>query len=183
MNKDLKIVICGLGGQGILFMAKILYEMARMCGHDVLGSETHGMSQRGGSVTSHVKIGDYHSPMVRLGTADLLLAVKAQEVYASLPFLRRGGKIVVNAPADFELDPDVARALDEKDISIFDTDATGKAMALGAPLSANLVLLSAAIRSGFLPSTFDLISKAVERVSPPRFAENNLAAIRAGNES
>ncbi|MHC4943404.1 MAG: indolepyruvate oxidoreductase subunit beta [Planctomycetota bacterium] len=182
MNKDVKIVICGLGGQGILFMAKILYEMARLCGHDVLGSETHGMSQRGGSVTSHVKIGDYHSPMVRLGTADLLLAVKAQEVYSSLRFLRRGGKVVMNAPGEFELDQGVVRALEEKDISLYKADATGKAMALGAPLSANLVLLSAGIKSGFLPSTYDLLAKAVERVSPPRFAENNLAAIQAGYE-
>lgn len=182
MNKDLKIVICGLGGQGILFMARILYEMARSCGKDVLGSETHGMSQRGGSVTSHVKIGDFHSPMVRRGTADLLLVVKSQEVYANLPFLRKGGRIVLNGSDDFSFYPDVSDALAAKEITCFSFDATGKAVSIGAPLSANLVLLSAAVHAGILPAELDTLIKAVEKVTPPRFLESNMAAIKAGCE-
>lgn len=182
MDADLKIVICGVGGQGILYMARALYEMARLSGRDVMGSETHGMSQRGGSVTSHVKIGEFHSPMVRQGTADLLLVVKAEEVYPHLTFLREGGRVAMNAPAAFELALPVAQALEERHIELFRTDATECAVRLGAPLAANLVMLSASLKAGFLPSSFDVLEQAITAVSPPRFKELNLAAIKAGSD-
>jgi indolepyruvate ferredoxin oxidoreductase beta subunit len=182
MDADLKIVICGVGGQGILYMARVLYEMARLSGREVMGSETHGMSQRGGSVTSHVKIGDFHSPMVRLGTADLLLVVKAEEIYPHLTFLRKGGRVALNAPETFDLAPPVAQALKERDIEIHRVDATGCAVQLGAPLAANLVLLSASLKAGCLPSRYEVLEQAINRVSPPRFKELNLAAIKAGSE-
>lgn len=178
--QDLKIVICGLGGQGILFMARILYEMARYSGKEVLGSETHGMSQRGGSVTSHIKIGDFHSPMVRKGTADLLLVVKAQEVYASLPFLGHGGRIAINAPEDFTFLSGVGEALEQKQITHQRIDATGKADAIGIPLSANLVLLSHAVHSRLLEVDPELLVRSVKKVSPPRFIDSNLSAIDLG---
>jgi len=182
MDVDLKIVLCGVGGQGILYMARVLYEMARISGRHVLGSETHGMSQRGGSVTSHVKIGDFHSPMVRLGTADVLMTVKAEETYPHLNFLRKGGRLLLNAPRAFQLVPAVARALDEREIEVHRADATGCAVRLGAPLAANLVLLSAGLKTGCLPARYETLEKAITTVSPPRFKELNLAAIRAGFE-
>ncbi|MBU0754536.1 MAG: 2-oxoacid:acceptor oxidoreductase family protein [Planctomycetes bacterium] len=175
-----KIVICGLGGQGILFMARILYEMARLSGKEVLGSETHGMSQRGGSVTSHIKIGDFHSPMVRKGTADLLLVAKAQELYANLPFLGPGGRIAMNASVDFSILPGVNDAMMKKNINCQRVDATGKAVEIGVPLSANLVLLSYAVRSGLLCAEPDLLLQAVKKVSPPRFIDSNMSAVNIG---
>ncbi|MFH1999011.1 MAG: 2-oxoacid:acceptor oxidoreductase family protein [Planctomycetota bacterium] len=180
MNRDLEIVVCGVGGQGILFLARTLYEMARRAGRKVMGSETHGMSQRGGSVTSHVKIGDFHSPMVRAGAADLLIVVKAEEVYANLSFLKEGGCIVMNASSGFALDPGVERALKEKGIGIFCTDATKCAMAADAPMAANLVLLSSGIQAGYIPSDYDSIVETVAAVTPQKFLENNLAAVKAG---
>lgn len=180
MNKDLEIVICGVGGQGILFCARALYELARRSGRKVLGSETHGMSQRGGSVTSHVKIGDYHSPMVRAGAADILIAVKAEEIYGNLSFLKDNGRILLNAPKDFEIAPNVQKALEEKGVEVFRADATGAAVEIGAPMAANLVLLSAGVNSGCIPSDFDSLVKTVESITPPRFVEGNLAALKAG---
>jgi len=180
MNKDLEIVICGVGGQGILFFARALYELARRSDRSVMGSETHGMSQRGGSVTSHVKIGAFHSPMVRAGAADILIAVKAEEVYANLSFLKDKGCVLLNASKDFVLAPSVEQALTDKGIEVFRTDATSLAVSIGAPMSANLVLLSAGIRAGCIPSDFDSLVKTVESITPPRFVESNLAALKAG---
>jgi indolepyruvate ferredoxin oxidoreductase beta subunit len=180
MNLDLKIVICGVGGQGILFLARVLYEIAKVAGQSVLGSETHGMSQRGGSVTSHVIIGDYHSPVVRLGTADILFVLKAEEIYANLKFLKNMGKIMLNAPDHFALNPDVSYSLKCKKIDLSRMDATDRAVRLGYPLSANLVLLSSCIQRGVFPVPYALLETAVSSVSPPRFVKGNLAAIDAG---
>lgn len=177
-----KIILCGLGGQGILFMARVLYEVGRVLGCHVLGSETHGMSQRGGSVTSHIKIGDYHSPMVRSGTADMLFALKADEAYTNLHFLRIGGKLLLNAPESYSLLSSVEHALKGKEILSLKKDATSCAIKLGNPLAANLVLLSAGIKTGVLPLKYGILEEAVKTVSPPRLLEGSLKAIKAGFE-
>jgi indolepyruvate ferredoxin oxidoreductase beta subunit len=99
---DLKLILSGIGGQGVLFATSVFSETALSLGYDVLGSETHGMSQRGGSVISHLKIGAYESPLVRQGTADVLLAFDEDEAYRTLGFLTRGGLCFVNsARSDF----------------------------------------------------------------------------------
>ena len=72
-------VIAGIGGQGVLFAAKILTEIARRREVPVLGSQTFGMAQRGGSVTTHLKMGEFESPLICEGDADLLLALDAVE--------------------------------------------------------------------------------------------------------
>ena len=72
-----QIVISGVGGQGVLFVTRILAEAAIMKGISVLASETHGMAQRGGTVLSHLKVGNFSSPLIRPGNANGLLALKA----------------------------------------------------------------------------------------------------------
>ena len=67
-----QMILAGVGGQGILFATKIFSELGLKIGLSVTGSETHGMSQRGGSVISHLKLGSFHSPLIRTGSADLL---------------------------------------------------------------------------------------------------------------
>ena len=182
MELDLKIVIAGIGGQGILFMARLLYEMAGIEGIKVLGGETHGMSQRGGSVTSHVKIGDYHSPMVREGTADFLFILKPEEACANLRFLRKGGHLLVNAPDGLFLSKGVLDALKQDEILIFRKDATECALELGNPMAANVILLSSSLGSGIFPMDSRTLIKAVRSVSPARFLEKTLDAVKAGSE-
>src|SRR5574341_1699737 len=86
-----KFVVAGIGGQGVIFATKVLSKAALLCGERVLASENHGMSQRGGSVLSHVKIGSDQSPLIRRGTADVLLAFDRLECIRNLPFVRAGG--------------------------------------------------------------------------------------------
>jgi len=75
----MQYIIAGIGGQGILFSSKVLGHIALSKGINVIGSEVHGMSQRGGSVISHYKTGDYSSPLVEKGEADVLLAFDQTE--------------------------------------------------------------------------------------------------------
>ena len=97
--ENVNFVLSGLGGQGILFMTKLLAQAAVTKGLKIKAAETHGMAQRGGSVVSHLRIGDVAGSLVRAGSAHILLALEEDEAYRSLPFLSRGGSLYINAPA------------------------------------------------------------------------------------
>jgi indolepyruvate ferredoxin oxidoreductase beta subunit len=177
---DLKLILSGIGGQGVLFATSIFSETALGLGHDVLGSETHGMSQRGGSVISHLKIGAYESPLVRQGTADVLVAFDEFEAYRTLAFLKRGGLCFVNsARGDFP-DEGVKGYLTKNGIAAHSYPADEVALSLGSARSANLVLIGRALSIPGLPFEPEQITETIERISPPRFKELNLRAFEAG---
>ena len=87
------ILLVGVGGQGILLASEILSEAAMLAGFDVKKSEIHGMSQRGGSVVSHVRFGtEVFSPIVPEGEGDILFGFEMMETVRALPLLRPGGQ-------------------------------------------------------------------------------------------
>lgn len=177
---DLKLILSGIGGQGVLFATSIFSETALALGWDVLGSETHGMSQRGGSVISHLKIGAYESPLVRQGTADVLLAFDEDEAYRTLGFLKRGGLCFVNsARGDFWAEG-VKRYLSRSGITAHSFPADEVALSLGSARSANLVLIGNALSVPGLPFQPGQIRETIQRISPPRFRELNVRAFQAG---
>ena len=93
----MNIMIVGVGGQGTLLASRILGNIVIEEGYDVKVSEVHGMSQRGGSVVTYVKFGDkVYSPIIDKGEADIILAFEMLEAYRALPYLKKGGKIIVN---------------------------------------------------------------------------------------
>ena len=98
MNKQIKnILLVGVGGQGILLASEILAEAAMLAGFDVKKSEIHGMSQRGGSVVSHVRFGtEVFSPIVPEGEGDIIFGFELMETMRSLPLLKPGGTVVAN---------------------------------------------------------------------------------------
>ena len=114
--KPLNMLFAGVGGQGILFASKIFFEAAMAKGLKVMGAETHGMSQRGGSVVSHFKMGDQTSAMVIPETADVLVALEPTEGLRTLEFLRPGGIYMVNAPDLDHLPQAVADFFDDNGI-------------------------------------------------------------------
>ncbi len=131
-----QVVLSGVGGQGILFVSRLLAEAAIAAGLPVLSSETHGMAQRGGVVVSHLKVGEFHSPLVRAGRADLLFVLKQENVPLHRAFLAEDGILVVNAavpPAEIP------------GIRILSVDADAAALAAGMPQAVNLVLLGYAL--------------------------------------
>lgn len=158
-----KIVIAGRGGEGILFMTKVLAEGAFRQGHPVISVETHGMAQRGGSVISQLKIGDFLSPMIRYGEADLLIATSEREAARNLVYLREGGKLIRDSRAG----------------GPYDIDARGIALKLDHPRGANLVLLGFAIRELEALETGPF-EEAIVELSPRGWTQKNLEAFRQG---
>jgi indolepyruvate ferredoxin oxidoreductase beta subunit len=177
---DLKLILAGVGGQGILFATRIFSETALALGYDLLGSETHGMSQRGGSVISHLKIGDYESPLIRHGTADMLLAFDEDEAYRTLAFVRRGGLCLVNSPGGDFWDAAVKEYLSKNEIAAHSFPADAIALELGSPRSANLGLIGYAVSMPEMPFGHDDIRATIERVTPSRWRDVNLQAFEAG---
>ena len=135
-NVRQQILVSGVGGQGVLFISRLLAEAAIGRSLSVLTSETHGMAQRGGTVVSHLKVGGFDSPLVRTGRADLLFVLKEENVALHRPVLADGGFLVVNATAPPDLGPGVR-------VSAVDADAL--ALSAGAPQAVNLVLLGFAL--------------------------------------
>lgn len=96
-DKITNILLVGVGGQGILLASEILSETFMLAGFDVKKSEIHGMSQRGGSVVSHVRYGkEVFSPIVPEGEGDILFGFELMETCRSLPLLKPGAAVVAN---------------------------------------------------------------------------------------
>lgn len=167
---ETQIVVCGLGGQGILFLSRLLGEAARIDGQEAISSETHGMSQRGGAVDSHVKIGGFRSSLVRRGQADVAFVLDPSRTAAASDFLREGGACFVDAPS----------APGE---GVRWIDAAAVARGVGNPRGSNLVLLgfaSAAVPGLFPPRK--ALLEAVEVLSAPPFIVKNREAFLEGEE-
>lgn len=131
MSNNQQIIISGLGGQGVLFITKLLAGAAMADKLPVLTSETHGMAQRGGNVISYLKIGAFSGPLIRPATADALIALKAESFVHHSYFLKPGGLAVVNSP-----DP-----VEDDRYRIFWADATALAEKAGNVRSENVAML------------------------------------------
>ncbi len=161
------VVICGLGGQGVLFLTRLLGEAAIEEGREVLTAETKGMAQRGGAVYSHLKFGACNSPIVRMGRADLVLALDATRRAAAEMFLAPGGTLVINGPAG--------------DGDRVGCDAAKAAAEIGFPRGLNLVLLGCARKRApdRLPSSAAIVA-ALKRLSSADACERNRHALEQG---
>lgn len=180
--ETINIVLCGLGGQGILFMTRVLAQAALDNGFDVMGAETHGMAQRGGSVISHLRLGEVESSLVRSGTAHFLLSLDENEAYRNLPFLSRGGKMYVNTDPNGFPRQEVKGFLDKRKITYRALPAVAIAQDLGAPRSSNLALLGffSAFDEG--PLAYEELKSTIEKISPERFREINGRVFEEGHK-
>jgi indolepyruvate ferredoxin oxidoreductase beta subunit len=164
-SKGIQVIICGRGGQGVLFLTRILDEAALAEGKDVISSETHGMAMRGGSVVSSIRIGPFASPSIRSGQGDIILALADSEVDRNRRRLKKaGGQIYVNSAAC------AAGAI----------DATGIAHELGSLVVSNLVLLGFACAHKEFPFSFATVKKVLKRISSPKVLDINLKALTEG---
>ncbi len=92
-----ELILCGRGGQGIVFLTRLLGEIVTAKGLDVISSETHGMAVRGGSINSHLRIGSFSSSLIPQGRADFLVSLDPSETANNKHYLRPGGLIVENS--------------------------------------------------------------------------------------
>jgi indolepyruvate ferredoxin oxidoreductase beta subunit len=180
--KSTNIILTGLGGQGILFMTRILAQTALDNGYNVIGAETHGMAQRGGSVVSHLRLGEVQGSLVQTGTAHILLALDEHEGYRNLPFLSRKGRLFVNTNVNYFPLEDVRAFLDVREIVYRAIPAGVLALELGAPRSSNLALLGFFSAFSEKPFTFREILQTIEKISPDRFKEINRKVFEAGHQ-
>lgn len=177
---DFNILLAGIGGQGVLFAHQLLAECAITQGLNVTGAETHGMSQRGGSVVSHLKIGNMSAPLIRQGTADLILAFDASEAYRNLSFIRGGGTVIVNYPQNDFPSEQVSKQLRNIKAGMRVLDADGIAKRLGRVSAANIALLGfASTHTGF-PLSRETLRETVTRIGRPQSLETNLLAFDEG---
>jgi indolepyruvate ferredoxin oxidoreductase beta subunit len=174
----LRIVIAGIGGQGVVFATKILSQVGMLRDATVLASENHGMSQRGGSVSSHVRIGAGDAPLIRRGGADALIGLDRAEAMRNLTFVRPGGAVFVSAAEG--LDASLAPRLAELGVRVYAVDAKRIATEIGAPAAANLVVLGFAAAHADFGITISELEEAVRALGPAAAVERNLNALAAG---
>ncbi len=186
MNKN--VLLCGVGGQGTVLASKLMAAAAMNKGIHVLTAETIGMAQRGGSVTSHLRMGDnMYSPLIGKGQADIILGFEPGEVVRMLPYLKKGGVVIVNThpvrPVTGTLSgstytgAEMITYLQSKVEQVITIDSDQAAADLGSSKVLNMVLLGAAIESSELGITKDDIKKAITEKVSPKFHELNMRAI------
>lgn len=185
---DLNIMIVGVGGQGTLLASRILGNVAVMRGYDVKVSEVHGMSQRGGSVVTYVKMGDrVYSPIIEKNEADILLAFEKLEALRWIDYLKKGGVLVMN---DQEINPmpvitgkakypeDITGRLRRSGIELQSINALRLAEQCGNIKAMNVVLIGLLAKSTGIAR--EIWIKAIEEVIPAKLLAVNLAAFEAG---
>jgi indolepyruvate ferredoxin oxidoreductase beta subunit len=180
---DVQIILSGVGGQGILFASKIFSELGLKLGLNVIGSETHGMSQRGGSVIAHLKLGNFYSPLIREGIADILYSFEVNETYRSLKFLKQGGICFVNLTSKKHFSNKILNYIESKKIVFKWYDASGVAFKMGSILSTNIVLIGYSVGTGLVPFKYDDIKEVLKLVSKKEYLKINLKAFEIGVEA
>ena len=188
MRERGNVFLAGVGGQGILLASEILCEAFLSSGYDVKKSEVHGMAQRGGAVTTHLRFGrKVFSPLIEPGTADLLVAFEKMEALRFVHFLAPQGIVVANAQEI--MPPSVATGreaypagveerLRKATPNVFVVDALAAALALHEVRAVNIVMVGAASR--FLPLSEEACMEALRARLPGRLVAVNAGAFRAG---
>lgn len=188
MSNVKSIMIVGVGGQGTLLASRLLGNALIQCGYDVKVSEVHGMSQRGGSVVTYVRYGDkVYSPIIEKGEADVILAFEQLEAARWLPYLKQGGKVLVNTQ---QIDPmpvitgamqypqGLVEKISEKGINITPIDALSLAEQTGSSKAVNVVLI------GILAKHMDIDKntwiETIKSTVPAKFIDMNLKAFDLG---
>jgi indolepyruvate ferredoxin oxidoreductase beta subunit len=182
------ILLSGVGGQGVVLASYVLSQVALAEDYDVRQSEVHGMSQRGGSVTSHFRFGHkVWAPLASPGTVDILMAFEALEALRYLHWLRPEGLLVYN---DLRINPSPVAAglatypaaieglIAERHPNSLSVAANSIAVQAGNVKAANLVMLGAACRA--LPFGMETWEEVIRAAVPPKSVDVNLEAFRLG---
>jgi len=175
-----QVIISGVGGQGVLFVTRLLAEAAINKGLPVFTSETHGMAQRGGTVLSHFKVGDFASPLIRPFQADILVLLKPENLKQHSSFLKPDGWVVSNGTHDLE---------NESQAAVRTIDADALAQEIENPKAVNLVVLGYALATSEKAAADDQLfcsAEDIKDVLKNRFGKNqkmlsaSLKALEAG---
>ncbi len=185
------VILCGVGGQGTVLASKLISYAAMAKGEAVRSAETIGMAQRGGSVTSHIRIGEEaFSPLIPKRKADVMIAFEPAEAVRNLDYLKTEGVVVVSKkavkPVTASLSSkvydgqDMLDYLEKKVKRLVIVDGQQIMEELGSAKVLNVVLLGAAIGCHEVDISIEEIRQAIKEKVPDRFYELNLRALEAG---
>ena len=184
-------LLCGVGGQGVVLASKLIAYAAMEKGLNVRTSETIGMSQRGGSVVTHVRMGEtVHSPMIPKGSADVIMAFEPAEAVRNLSYLKEDGVMVVDKKAVKPVTATLSQSKYDgqeellylqknvKNLYIVDGDAICEEA--GSSKVLNVVLLGVALGSGVLDIQLEEMKEEIRKHVKPQFVEINIKALELG---
>ena len=184
-------LLCGVGGQGVVLASKLIAYAAMEKGLNVRTSETIGMSQRGGSVVTHVRMGEtVHSPMIPKGSADVIMAFEPAEAVRNLSYLKEGGVMVVDKKAVKPVTATLTQSkydgqeelayLKKKVKNLYIVDGDEICEQAGSTKVLNVVLLGVALGSGVLNIPLDDMKEIIKQHVKPQFVEINKRALELG---
>lgn len=186
----MNVLVCGVGGQGVILFSNILSDLALKAGLDVKKSEVHGMAQRGGSVASHIRFGPrVWSPLIEEGTADVIVAFERLEALRYAHFVAGSGRILYDPhriqPLPVQIgavepmpDEEIDRRLRGRAGILVPVAAFATAVGLGNPRVQNILMLGAV--SNFLQFPTTDYTAAIKALVKPAFLDLNLRAFEAG---
>lgn len=187
---NFNIIICGVGGQGIVVASRLIAITAMNKGYTVSTAETLGMSQREGSVVSHLRFGDeIKGSLIPNGSADLIIGFEPSEVLRNIKYLKKNGKIIMNSRAvvpsaktsesHYDVEKIVSLIVDSIKSAIC-TDFTKIAENSGNSKALNVSMLGAAFYGKFLPLGFEDFLKTLNNEIPKKYLSLNLKAAELG---
>jgi indolepyruvate ferredoxin oxidoreductase, beta subunit len=191
---EFSIVLCGVGGQGTILASKILAQTAIRKGINCRVGETHGMSQRGGSVISHFRIGeDVEGAITPLGHGQLMLAFEPVESLRYINYMKSHAMVVLNTNpiiptsvnaglATYPSLEKIKETITQYPLAITSFNATEIACKLGSAIALNMVILGASARMSNFPFEVDEMLKSIEELVKPQFLDLNVKAFKAGYE-
>jgi len=187
-NKTVNVVLAGVGGQGILLASEVLARAAMIAGYTVKTNEVHGMAQRGGSVIAQIRYGsEVHSPLIIVGTADILAALEKIEALRYAHYLSPAGVAVVSrdemvpvtvSSGKAKYPENVEELLGKAFNRLVCIDATGEAVKLGVVQAANIVVMGAVSMQLNLP--VESWQESIRSTVKPKYVDMNLKAFDAG---
>ncbi len=184
-------ILAGVGGQGTVLASKLIAQSAMAKGMRARTAETIGMAQRGGSVVSHVRLGEIiHSPLVPPREADLIIGFEPAEAARCLRFLTKDGLMIISkkavVPVTASLSAsaydgsEVLEYLQDKLPRLVVVDGEAICLACGSAKVLNVALLGTAVQSGILGLTLEDVEATIRRKLPEKFLDINLRALHAG---
>jgi indolepyruvate ferredoxin oxidoreductase beta subunit len=195
------ILLSGVGGQGLMLLSAVLGEASVAAEVKVVTQEQHGLAQRSGSISAHIRLGNAHSPMIPYGSADMIIAMEAMEALRYIEYLKKDGSIVMNCRMmhpvietsklvnrrrenlNYVTLDEILEQLQKVTESMKIIDANSLALEAGNPRTENIVLLGAASKINGFPFSRDQLLDAVQKIVPERTIEANIKAFSLGEQT
>jgi len=197
MKDEFSVLICGVGGQGLVLVSNVIGNACAASDLRVITGEQHGLSQRSGAVSIHLRIGsDVRSPLIPVGMGDAIVSLEALETLRYIEYLKDGGLVLMNSRVAFPITDtvelvkkksakyfgreDVENKLRQVTANILSVDALELARQAGNPLTENTVLLGAMSVFESFPVPTEALRESIAKTVPQKAKDANLRAFELG---